>query len=71
MTLRSTIGLASSQVNATNIYAVWKRVNTLKAKIPNSQVKFKINDIVRITKEKVKFANGLSPKYFYGNIPCC
>ena len=57
-TVHSTIGVAPSQVNATNIYAVWQRINSLKAKIPHGNVKFKINDHVRITKEKVKFAKG-------------
>jgi hypothetical protein len=33
-------------------------VNSLKAKIPHGYVKFKTNDHVRITKEKVKFAKG-------------
>jgi hypothetical protein len=56
--VHSIIGLVPSQVNATNIYAVWKRVNSMRDKIPHGHVKFNINDLVRITKEKVKFAKG-------------
>jgi hypothetical protein len=58
-----TIGLAPSQVIATNIYAVWRNVNSLKAKIRRGHVKFKINDLVRVTKEKVKFTNGYQQSY--------
>jgi len=31
-------------------------MNSLRAKIPQGRVKFKVGDLVRITKEKVKFA---------------
>jgi hypothetical protein len=33
-------------------------MNSLWAKIPQGRVKFNVSDLVRITKEKVKFANG-------------
>jgi esterase/lipase superfamily enzyme len=33
-------------------------VHCLQAKIPNGQVKFKVNDHVRISKQKVLFAKG-------------
>jgi len=33
-------------------------VNSLRAKIPQSRVKFKVGDLVRITKEKVNVAKG-------------
>jgi len=33
-------------------------VNSLRANLPQSRVKFKVGDLVRITKEKVKFAKG-------------
>jgi len=33
-------------------------VNSLRAKIPQSRVKFKVGDLVRITKERVMFAKG-------------
>jgi hypothetical protein len=47
-----------SKVNHSNIYSVWKRMNSLWAKIPQGRVKFEVGDLVRITKEKVKFAKG-------------
>jgi hypothetical protein len=47
-----------SKANPSNIYSVWKRMNNLWAKIPEGSVKYKVGDLVRITKEKVKFAMG-------------
>jgi hypothetical protein len=37
---------------------VWQRVNSLQAKILIGQIKFKVNDHVRIAKQKVLFAKG-------------
>jgi len=37
---------------------VWRKINSLRAKIPQSHVKFNVGDLVRITKEKVSFAKG-------------
>ena len=48
--------MAPSKVSPTNIYSVWQKVSSLKAKIPEGLAKFKVGDFVRITKEKVKFA---------------
>jgi len=45
--MHSTIGMLPS-----NIYTVWRRVNTLRAKIPQGRVKFKVGDIARKIKEK-------------------
>jgi hypothetical protein len=47
-----------SKVNPSNIYSVWKKMNSLRAKISQGRFKFKVGDLVRITKEKVKFAKG-------------
>jgi len=47
-----------SKVTPSNIYTVWRKVDSLRADIPQSRVKFKVGDLVRITKEKVKFAKG-------------
>jgi hypothetical protein len=56
--VHSTIGMAPSQVDPSNIYAVWKRLSSLRSKIPQGRVKFRVGDFVRITKEKLKFAKG-------------
>jgi len=37
---------------------MWRKVNNLRAKIPQSPVKLKVGDLVRIMKEKVIFAKG-------------
>lgn len=57
-TVHTTIGLPPSKVNPTNIYSVWQRLNSARSKIPQGRVKFKVGDLVRITKEKLKFAKG-------------
>ena len=54
----STTGMSSSKVNPSNIYSVWQKMNSLRAKIPEGRAIFKVRDLVRITKEKVKFAKG-------------
>jgi hypothetical protein len=46
------------KVNPSNIYQVWRKVNSLQVKIPQGRVKFKVDDLVRITKQKVVFAKG-------------
>ena len=56
--VHSSIGIPPSKVNPSNIYSVWQRLNARRSKIPQGRVKFKVGDLVRITKEKVKFAKG-------------
>jgi hypothetical protein len=56
--VHSTIAMPPSKVNPSNLYSDWKRLNSLWAKIPQGDVKYKVGDIVRITKEKVKLAKG-------------
>jgi len=53
-----TIGTPPSKVNPSNIYSVWKRMNSLWAKIPQGNVKYKVGGLVRIIKENVKCAKG-------------
>jgi hypothetical protein len=52
-----------SKVNLPNIYSVWKRMNSLRAKILQGRVKFTVGDLVRITKGKVKFAKGYEQNF--------
>jgi len=47
-----------SKATPFNTYSVWRKVNNLRAKIHQSRVKFKVGDLVIITKEKVRFAKG-------------
>ena len=56
--VHSTISMAPSKVSPSNVYSVWQNVNSLGAKIRHGRVKFKVGDIVRITKEKLAFAKG-------------
>ena len=51
-----TIGMIPSKVTPSNIYPVWQRINSLRSKIPPGRVKFKVGNLARITKEKLKFA---------------
>jgi hypothetical protein len=48
-----------NKVTPSNIYSVWQKMNSLRGKIPHGRVKFKMEDLVRITKENVKFAMGM------------
>jgi transposase InsO family protein len=48
--IHSTIVMPPSKFNPSNIYSVWQRMNSLWAKIPQGRVKFKVGDLVRITK---------------------
>jgi hypothetical protein len=59
----STIGRPPSKVNPTNIHSVWRKVNSLRSKIPHGHVKYKVGDHVRITRQKVKFAKGYEQNY--------
>jgi hypothetical protein len=54
----STICMPPGKVSPTNIYSVWRKVNSLQAKILLGHVTFKGNDHARITKQKVVFAKG-------------
>ena len=61
--VHSTLGMPPSKVNPSNIYSVWKRMNSLWTRIPKGNVKYKVGDLVRITKEKVKFAKGYEQNF--------
>jgi hypothetical protein len=56
--VHSTIGMAPRNVNPSNIYAVWQKMRSQSAVIARGRVKFRVGDLVRITKEKLKFAKG-------------
>ena len=56
--VHSTIAMPPSKVSPSNIYHIWRKVNSLRAKIRHGRVKFKVGDLVRITKQKVAFAKG-------------
>jgi len=55
--------MAPNKVPPWNIYSVWQNVNSLRTKIPHGRVKFKVGDLVRITKQKVAFAKGYEPTF--------
>lgn len=61
--VHSTIGIPPSMVNPSNIYAVWKKINRNSTVTSQGQVKFRVGDFVRITKEKLKFAKGYEQTY--------
>jgi hypothetical protein len=47
----------SKQINPSSIYSVWQKMNSFRATIPLGHDKFRVGDLVRITKEKLKLAN--------------
>jgi hypothetical protein len=54
--VHSTIGTSRSIVNPSDIYSVWQKMSSLRSTIPRRCVKFKVGDLVRTTKERLKFA---------------
>jgi hypothetical protein len=60
--LNSTIGIPPSKLNPKNISSVWQ-MNSLRAKIPRGRVKYKVGDLVRITKEKVTYSKGYEQSF--------
>ena len=54
----STIGMPPTKVKPSNVYTLWQIMSSRKSKIPQGHVKFKVGDLVRITKEKLQFAKG-------------
>jgi hypothetical protein len=53
ISIHSTIGMPPSKVNPANIYFVWEKMNSLRTKIPQCSVKFKVGDLVRLTKKSL------------------
>jgi transposase InsO family protein len=51
--LHSTIGMSPSKLNSSNVYSVRQRINAHRSKISQGRIKFKMGDLVRITKEKL------------------
>jgi transposase InsO family protein len=61
--VHSSITIAPGKVYPFNIYCVWRELNSRQAKIPHGRVKFKVSDLVRITKQKVAFATGYEQRF--------
>jgi transposase InsO family protein len=56
--VHSSIAMTPGKVSPSNIYSIWRKLNSRQAKIPHGRVKFKVGDLARITKQKVAFAKG-------------
>ena len=57
-TVHSTTGMAPSRVTESDVLAIWKRMNRRRRRIRVAKVKFSVEQHVRISKEKMKFAKG-------------
>jgi hypothetical protein len=57
-TVHSSIAVAPGKVSPSIIYSVWRKLTSRQAKIPHGPVKFKVGDLVIITKQKLAFAKG-------------
>jgi hypothetical protein len=57
------IVLPPSKVNPRNIYYIWQRLNSVRSRIALELVKFKVHDLICITKEKVMFAKDTETTY--------
>ena len=60
-TIHSSMGMAPSKINETNVLSVWQRLNSKQVK--QKPVKFKVGQTVRISKEKMRFAKGFEQNY--------
>jgi len=65
--VHSTIGMPPRKFTAPNVYSVWRKVNSLRAEIPQCLFKFDVGDFVRITKDKVRFAKGFETAFLTEN----
>jgi hypothetical protein len=55
-TVHTTTGIAPSKVTDSDILNIWKRMNAKRLRIPSVEVKFRLGQHVRISKEKMKLA---------------
>ena len=55
-TVHTSTGIAPSKVTDSNILNMWKRMNAKRLRIGSVEVKFRVGQHVRISKEKLKFA---------------
>jgi len=56
--VHSAICMPPSKVEASNVFSVWRKVISLWARIAHGRVKFKVGELVRITKRKLNFVKG-------------
>jgi transposase InsO family protein len=56
--VHSAIAITPGKLSPSNIYSVWRKINSRQAKIRHGRVNFKVGDFLRITKQEVAFAKG-------------
>ena len=54
-TVHTTTGIAPSKVNDSYILNIWNRMNSKRLRISSVEIKFRLGQHVRISKEKLKF----------------
>jgi hypothetical protein len=57
-TVHSTTCMATSKLTDTDILSIWKRLSTKRCHTRSVRPKFRVDQRVRISKEKMKFAKG-------------
>ena len=57
-TVHSTTGMEPARVTDSDILAIWNRMNEKRRRVRTVMAKFKVGQHVRISKEKMQFANG-------------
>ena len=62
-TVHSTTGMAPSKVTDSDILAIWNRMRSRHSGIRRAAVRFRIDNHVRISKVKLKFAKGSEQIY--------
>src|SRR5215469_1914408 len=62
--VHTTTGTAPANVRDTDVLTIWKRMNAMARMLKQlAKIKFRLNQHVRISKEKLKFAKGAEQNY--------
>jgi hypothetical protein len=62
-TFHSTTGIAPAEVRDSNVLDIWRRMNKKRHDDKITKAKFGVDQHVRISKEKMRFAKGAEQKY--------
>jgi hypothetical protein len=62
-TVHTTTGMAPAKVTDSDVLAIWQRMNDKRKRIRTVRPKFKVGQMVRISKEKMKFAKGYEQNF--------
>ena len=56
--VNSALGMAPAVVTDKHILEIWTRLNDMRSRVPVGRDKFNVGQLVKISKEKIKFTKG-------------